>query len=578
MNDGSRTATQLHRFTAVLLCSCVAVLLCSSSYAQTATSSLSGKVTTTGDARVKTFAGRVHVIVTSKALQHERRTTTTQWGRYWLTALPPGDYEVTFSRKGLQTVTKRVHIELGRTGRLDAHLEPSEDEESVTATGKTVNVTETTAITTHFSDATLDRLPYPRSGNTAAFLAPGALYLSLGEEGQEALEQVTIFRGAIPAEYDALLPPAVFRRTRSGGEALFLSLRGTLTEGGRKLFEGAAGGRIVPEKLWFFVDAWAGDRIFLNSDRKGGEAKLTAQIGAQHNLTADYARYAGPDSDDAYLQYIGVAGPRFTAEAVGRRTSYPSYLEESSLFLKTTFVASSAFGDHIVSAGGRLIEDDAFRNGSGAFLNDRWVWGRSTMNLGVRHDYGRIHPRAAASFDLLGNGRHAITASFGDYNNPYGFVRELTAGYAMAIGNTGTARVDAIRRDHGYDVETRGLQADFIYSLFDRFHTGASYAFEDFETTPPSGYSRHSAAAWAGVDLPLGAHEFGVTLAGRYRASGFASADDQLTADLALRYSLPVSRIQLTLAADTTNVFDQQPAPFRVGRVVEGWVRVRMLP
>jgi Carboxypeptidase regulatory-like domain len=595
----------------MLLGGCVAVLLCSSLFGQTATSSLTGRVTTTGDARVTAFAGRVTVIVTSKALQHERRTTTTQWGRYWLTALPPGEYEVTFSRKGLQTVTKRVRVELGRAARLDAHLEASEDEENVTATGKTVNVTETTAITTHFSDANLDRLPYRRDTASASILAPGGRFptqsvlddaMVLGASslaGQEALEQVTFFRAAIPAELEAPHPPVSLTRTRSGGEEWFFSLRDTVTssdwisgappnfEGGVKhLVEAALGGRIIPGKLWFFADAWRGSEPFAG-DLEGHEAKLTAQLGAHQNLAATYADAEGEGPfgtssrfDHASLRYQAFAGPRFTAEAVASRATFDATpgvaTDQESLFLKTTFVASSPFGDHIVSAGGRLVDADLVLSGDSAFLNDRWVWGRATMNLGLRHDYDRTYPRAAATFDLLGNGRHAIAASLGDYKSPAGNVRELTAGYAMAIGNTGTARVDAIRRDYGFR-EGNGLQADFVYSLFDRFHTGAAYSLERASGGGAEPLTEHVANAWAGIDLPAGSHEFGITLVERYR-TGFPPFAGQLQTDVALRYSLPVARAGFTVAVDATNVFDDRESPFMQGRAVRGWVRVRLLP
>jgi hypothetical protein len=570
MTNGGRTASQRHRFTAVLLCSCAALLLCSSLFAQTPTSSLTGRVTWSGGARITAFAGRATVTATSKALQFERRTTATQWGRYWLTALPPGEYEVTFARKGMQTVTKRVLIELGRVARLDAHLEESEDEESVTATGKTVNVTETTAVTTHFSDETLDRLPFPRNSITAAHLAPGSLFPGLSrEEGQEALEQVTVFRAAIPAEH-GVFPPLVLARTRTGGEDLFLSLRGTFAEGGEHLLEAAAGGRIVPEKLWYFADVFQGSEIFINTPREGDEAKLTGQLGTRHNLTA---AYGSSGIDHQYVQHIGAIGPRFTTEAVASRVESITF-EETSLFLKTTFVASSEYGDHILSAGGRLNEDDAPSDSSSAFLNDRWVWGRATMNLGVRHDYGRAHPRAAATFDLRGSGRHAITASLSDYSGEFGFIRELTAGYAMAIGNTGTARIDAVRRDFGA-VATEGLQADFIYSLFDRFHTGGGYAWLDINIDDGVLYPRHIANAWAGIELPVGSHEIGVTVLGRYRASAAEFVDDELATDMAIRYTLPVARVGLTVAADVLNVFNDQSL-FGRGRAVRGWVRLRM--
>jgi hypothetical protein len=45
--------------------------------------------------------------------------------------------------------------------------------------------------------------------------------------------------------------------------------------------------------------------------------------------------------------------------------------------------------------------------------------------------------------------------------------------------------------------------------------------------------------------------------------------------DLALRYSLPVRQVHLTVAADVTNVFDQTNDTFVAGRAYRGWVRLR---
>lgn len=542
----------------------LAFLLAASAYGQTPTSSLTGRVTIPG-----AFAANVTVTATSKSLQVARTTTTTQWGRYWLTALPPGQYEVTFSRPKHQTVSKNVVIELGRVARLDALLEPSEDEESITSTAKGLGVTDTTAITTHYSDDALDRLPYRRDPFTATLLSPDALALGRAAivddapataPGQEALEQVTEFRGALPADHDLVFPPPYpLARTRAGGEELFLALRADAFEGGETVFEGAVGGRIVPEKLWFFADG--SDDGFL--------AKLTAQLGPQHSLTAmhlDTERF-----DETSVRYTGVAGPYSTTEAGASR--YVS--GTNTFFAKSTYLFSTEFGDHIVSAGGRLtrfkFDDD---DTTSAFLNDRWVWGRTTMNLGLRHDFEHLGPRAAATFDLRNNGRHALVASLSDYTLDGEFIRELTAGYAMVVGNSGNARVDLIRRDYG-DTATKGVEADFVYSLFDRFFTGATYGWQRIDADLDFSSSAHRANAWASVELPAGEHEFGITLVERFRSGAFG-LDDEFATDLALRYSLPVRRTRLTAALDTTNVLDNDDPPFGAGRQFRGWIRLRM--
>lgn len=587
----------------------IALLFASASAIATAApSSITGRVTSAGAP-----AANVTVSVTSTALQGERSTVTTSEGRYWLTALPPGRYDITFSRPKLQTLTRRVLVEEGRVARADAVLEPSEDEESITSTATSISVAETTAITSHVSAETYDRLPIRRDIYSGVALAPGpptafggflndAPSFTPVDHGQESLQEVVSIRAALPAEYDGA-PPLFLARTRSGGEEFSFALRDAITSGDwlgidlpgfdrgvEHLVEGNAGGRIVPERLWFFAGAWRGSEA-LFGDRAGHEAKLTWQAAAAHDVTAFYtdaatdAGFFESDATIAALRYSGMTGPLWTHEAVLSRTTTSSLpvqgplpLERfrlDSLFAKTSYVVDAGPGDHVLSAGGHAV-DHNFDDDAALFVNDRWMVSRFTLNAGARYDDDRITPRVAGTFDLRGNGRQAITASFSEYTSPIALVREATLGFATAIGTTGTARIDAIRRDLGA-ISGDALQAELRYSLFERFHTGASYTWQDdsaaelFRATP-----EHTAHAWAGIDLPLGEHEIGVTLLQHYRSGVADILGDLFTSDLALRYSLPVSRTRVTLAADVTDVFDNEEAFLSLGRAFRGWVRVRL--
>ncbi len=576
-------------------------------FAATPTSAITGRVISSGAP-----AAGVTVTVTGTAIQGERTTVTTSTGRYWLTGVPPGRHDVTFSRPGLQTLTRRVLIELARVSRADATLEPSDDEESITSTAIPIGVAQTTAITTHFSDETFERLPMDRSIVDALFLAPGQLtYLGFLNSAPsfgatvlsgESLEQLTILRAAVPADVDAYATPVYFGRTRSGGEDFSFSIRDTITNfswhdlpdfpgaedldnGLEQLIEATAGGRIVPDRLWFFAGAWHGSQLF-SGDRKGFDAKLTWNPGAQHNLTAFYAggelrdEDFHPDASIASLQYIGMPSPRFTAEAVVSRASTGTELpgvpesrfayDYDSLFAKASYV----LGDHVLSAGGRAAEDN-YDNATTFFVNDRFTIHRLTVNAGARHEFDRISPRVAAAFDVRGNGRQAISASVSDYADAARFLREVTLGFATAIGQTGSLRVDGLRRDHG-PANANGLQGDFRYTLFDRFHTGGSYTYYDFDPSPMFAlYAEHAAHVWAGVDLPAGEHEFGVTAMQHYTRVNEDRVSAIRRTDLALRYSLPVRQVHLTVAADVTNVFDQTNDTFVAGRAYRGWVRLR---
>ena len=83
------------------------------------------------------------------------------------------------------------------------------------------------------------------------------------------------------------------------------------------------------------------------------------------------------------------------------------------------------------------------------------------------------------------------------------------------------------------------------------------------------GKSAVDIAVWTGVELPIGAHEFGVTLLQHYTE---ILGNARYPTDLALRYAIPFSRLRLMIAADTTNVFENDDIP----RGARMWIRVRM--
>jgi len=587
------------------------LLLSASAFAATATSAITGRVTSRGAP-----AAGVAVAVSGSALQHERTTVTTPNGRFWVGALPPGRYDITFSRAGLQTLTKRVVVELGRVTRAEGALEPSEDEESITATATTVTVAETTALTSHFSDETFDRLPMRRNPGAAIDLSPGlfgvagflndAPWADSGEV-RESLEEVTVLRGALPADFDGTPPSLFVARTRSGGETLFLSLRDWITSGGwvrenfpesssvdngaQHLVEFNAGGSIVSDRLWYFAGVTRGSEL-LSGDRSGHEAKLTWQPGAAHNVEGFYTdasidtEFRDADSTLAALHYTGANGPQWTNEVVLSRSStsaafiaepVPSLNQRQrldSLFVKSTYVLPTSFGDHILSFGGRGA-DSSVDDETSFFINDRVVIDRLTVNAGLRHEYGELSPRVAAAWDVRGNGRQAISASFSDYALRFGTARELALGFATAVGSTGSIRVDGFRYDFG--PKRYAVEADARYSLFGRFHTGTSYRWSEVFSlfATDIGATEHQAHVWAGVDLPLGAHEIGITAIQNLQIWQELSLEQYAT-DLRLRYSLPLSKVGLTIAADVLNAFDKTYGPYSFGRVIRGWVRLRL--
>ncbi|HYI10655.1 MAG TPA: carboxypeptidase-like regulatory domain-containing protein [Thermoanaerobaculia bacterium] len=512
----------------------VMLLAAAGASASLPTSALTGRVTA-GDAP----AEGVTVTLTSTALQQPRTTATGPRGTYWAAALPPGVYDVTFSRTGMTTLTRRAVVELGRVARADARLEPSEEEDSVTSTATTISVGDTTPVTTHFTETELDRLPTGRDvaplapgANNEEVLLDGAFRSSPAFLGEELVHEVTVFRGGLPV--DEKLPAVVHASTRSGGEELFLSLRAThasVSGDDGLLLESASGGRIIRERLWFFGAGWSGDRPMTSHgtrNLRGLLFKLTAQPFAAHSVSA---MYLDAEESDVALMHTGTYGARATTEL--------RLNDRSTLGKATYFLPTARGGDHVLTAGA---------GDSALFVNDRWSRGHWTLSAGLRHEDNDTLPRLALAYDVHQDGRRAVIATHGEYGatRVEPSIRLTTLGYAAAIGTSGTARADLVRRG---DVDE--LQMEARYSLFGRLDTGASLTLSDEE---------HRGAAWAGAQLPAGNHEAGFTLLESYEeAEGWRTG-------LALRYAIPISRIRLTLAADG----------FTGPRVVRFWARVRM--
>lgn len=580
-------------------------LLAASAVASTTTSAITGRVTIS-DAP----ASGVTVTATSAALMRPRTTVTSARGTYWLGELPPGLYDVTFSHPGTTTLTRRAKVELARVAHADAKLEPNADEESVTSTATTMNVADTTAITSHFDDAMLDRFPLGRMHTPT--VAPGDQPLGFLDDipqlfaldvGEDPIEQTTVIRGAAGIEDDTSDGTLIVTRTRHGGEQLALSLRDTISSGAwiedtpffprrgsgiEHLVEASAGGRILPERLWFFGAGWSGDDAFFDvRNVHGFEARLDGQATSSANFTAVYIdKHLAPvESVDVHnsaasVGFTGVLDPRFTTTASFSRTKFDYGDDLPLLRFSTDRIAGRASyalpatsGDHVITAG-ITAWDGEQGDAKAVYLSDRWSMSKWTLNAGARYDDGltddTIAPRVALTYDLHGDGARAISASYGEYAElfqPTRGQRIATLGFASLIGNSGSARIDVLHRDSAF-VEANEVQLETRYRLFDRFEAGATYAYRDHPGggTIAIDTARSEGNAWIGAELPIGEQEIGVTILQRY-------SDDirrELPTDIALRYSLPFLR-GLVFAVDATNI----GAEGDIARTFRAWIRVR---
>src|SRR5687768_8801030 len=82
------------------------------------TAAITGKVADTSGAVLP----GVTVEARSNVLPAPRSTTTEVSGVYRLPALPPGNYTVTYTLPGMQTVTREAQVQLGQDTVVDAAL------------------------------------------------------------------------------------------------------------------------------------------------------------------------------------------------------------------------------------------------------------------------------------------------------------------------------------------------------------------------------------------------------------------------------------------------------------------------
>jgi hypothetical protein len=322
------------------------LLVAGAALGQGTTGNLVGTVTTEGNA----LPG-VTVTISSPALQGTRTAITGETGGFSLPGLPPGDYTVSFELSGMQTATRRLRVNLAQTSRADAELRPSALSEAITVTAAAPAALETTEVSTNFTSETIAELPtLQRNIATAALIAPGVndagpnkqivisgaqsfdnLFLVNGVvvnenlRGQphnlfieDAVQETTVISGgAISAEYGRFTGGVVSTITKSGGNEFHGSFRDSFRNDKwqsktdfageadhlddiNSVYEGTLGGRIIRDRLWFFV-AGRQEKSTISAettvsripfaqgvDETRLEGKLTGLITAKHNIVLSY--------------------------------------------------------------------------------------------------------------------------------------------------------------------------------------------------------------------------------------------------------------------------------------------------
>jgi len=147
------------------------------------TGSITGKVT---DSSGGVLPG-VTIEARSNVLPGPREAVSGTDGVFQLPALPPGDYTVTYTLQGMQTVTKKVAVQLSQITTADASLAVGGVTETVNVTAETTMVDKTSAaITSGITNSEINRLPVGTQYRDLVNLMPGIQYSQDQVRGQSA--------------------------------------------------------------------------------------------------------------------------------------------------------------------------------------------------------------------------------------------------------------------------------------------------------------------------------------------------------------------------------------------------------
>src|SRR5438067_4795025 len=170
----------------------VALLCCSTIFAQQ-TGSISGRVTATDGSALPGVTAEAR----SNVLPQPRVTVTDAAGDYRLPALIPGDYTVTFSLAGMQTVNRKATVILSQNTVADVKLGLAGVAETITVTAAATLVDkESTALQSGLTSDQIRELPITQNYSDLQKLIPGVMVNpdtfrgpSAGASGQDNVYQ-----------------------------------------------------------------------------------------------------------------------------------------------------------------------------------------------------------------------------------------------------------------------------------------------------------------------------------------------------------------------------------------------------
>jgi hypothetical protein len=490
------------------------------------------------------------ITIDSDVLQNTRATRTTTRGTYWAALLPAGIYRITFAHRGTQTVTRKAEVRIGETVRVDADLQPSEEGESVTMTTITRSILERTQLATSLDPVIVDDLPVARELSSRLMLAPGALGGAIrGSTGnvyvvdgvvqrnrganveiEEAIGDAAAIETTTAPELGRFSGGVVIATTRSGSNEMTASARETLTSGIDSRTEATVGGRIVRDALWYFL---AGETA---PDERSGLLKLTASPGTHVTLSGSALRAPDPDESRASGDATLMISHRAMLSAHADTSRVDGEREQHEA-LSVHSLIPTQFGDHAFAAGA-----ERFNNKSALYAGDSWSDGaRWVVTASARWDEDLgTSPRAGVAYDLAGDGRARIAATFARYAGDLDTTREETLTYSQRVLTSGFSRIALVRRMYDSGLTYRALEGEFR----------ADYLFLGAGGSASLANKLSSGVVWITGTPPALEQHFTLAFLERYRGG--------LATDVAVQYRFARFKIEPFGKVDFLNLFDNR--------------------
>src|SRR6266511_2436212 len=146
------------------------------------------------DAQGAVLPGTSVTVSSPSLIGGTQSTVSGSTGNYQFTALPPGEYTVTYELSGFTPLKREgVVVQVARTTRLDVELSVGTLQESVTVTGQSPVVDTSSTITqTNITKDIYEAIPTGRNPWVMAGLVPGVITGRLDVGGTEGMQQYNL--------------------------------------------------------------------------------------------------------------------------------------------------------------------------------------------------------------------------------------------------------------------------------------------------------------------------------------------------------------------------------------------------